>query len=210
MNKGLFITFEGGEGSGKTTVCRYVYQQLLDAGYDVIHTREPGGSNIAEQIRNVILNVDNTEMDCRTEALLYAASRRQHLVEKVLPALEAGKIIICDRFVDSSLAYQGHARGIGIDEVMSINQFAINNCMPDLTIYLDVTPETGISRIQIRKDLDRLDVESIHFHHKVYDGYRIVCARYPERIRVIDAEKPLDVVCAEALATVLETVEKNV
>jgi len=210
MNKGLFITFEGGEGSGKTTVCRHVYQQLLDAGYDVIHTREPGGSNIAEQIRNVILNVDNTEMDCRTEALLYAASRRQHLAEIVLPALEAGKIIICDRFVDSSLAYQGHARGIGIDEVMSINQFAINNCMPDLTLYLEVAPEIGLSRIQIRKDLNRLDVESLNFHHKVYDGYRIICARYPERIKVIDAEKPLDVVCAAALATVMELIEKNV
>ena len=210
MNKGLFITFEGGEGSGKTTVCHYVYKQLLDAGYDVIHTREPGGSNIAEQIRNVILRVDTTGMDCRTEALLFAASRRQHLVEKVLPALEAGKIVICDRFVDSSLVYQGYARGIGIDEVMSINQFAINNCMPDLTLYLDVTPETGLFRIQTRNDLNRLDIESINFHHKVYEGYRIICAKYPERISVIDAEKPLDEVCAAALAAVMEAVEKNV
>ena len=210
MNKGLFITFEGGEGSGKTTVCRYVYKQLLDAGFDVIYTREPGGSNIAEQIRNVILNVDNIDMDPRTEALLYAASRRQHLAEKVLPALEEGKIVICDRFLDSSLAYQGYARGIGIDEVMSINSFAINNCMPDLTLYLDVTPETGLKRIQIRKDLNRLDVESINFHHNVYEGYRIVCEKYPERIRVIDAEQPLEEVCAETLATVMEIIEKNV
>ena len=210
MNKGLFITFEGGEGSGKTTVCNYVYKQLLEAGYDVVHTREPGGSNIAEQIRNVILSVENTAMDCRTEALLYAASRRQHLVEKVLPALKAGKIVICDRFVDSSLAYQGHARGIGIDEVMSINRFAIDNCMPDLTLYLDVTPETGLSRIQVRKDLNRLDIESLNFHHRVHEGYHIVCDQYPERIKVIDAEKPLDIVCAETLAAVLETIEKNV
>ena len=112
--------------------------------------------------------------------------------------------------MDSSLAYQGYARGIGIDEVMSINQFAINNCLPDLTLYLDVTPETGLERIQVRNDLDRLDIESINFHHKVYEGYKIVCDKYPERIRVIDAEQELLDVCAASLATVLEIIEKNV
>ena len=210
MNKGLFITFECGEGSGKTTVCRYVYERLLEAGFDVIYSREPGGSNIAEQIRSVILNVDNTDMDARTEALLYAASRRQHLAEVVLPALEAGKIVICDRFIDSSLAYQGYARGIGIDEVMSINSFAIDNCMPDLTLYLDVTPETGLSRIQGRGKIDRLDKESRDFHQKVYDGYKIVCDKYPERIRIIDSEQPLDKVIEQTMDKVMELVEVNV
>ena len=210
MNKGLFITFEGGEGSGKTTVCKYVYQQLLEAGFDVIYTREPGGSNIAEQIRNIILSVENTEMDCRTEALLFAASRRQHLAEKVLPALEAGKIVICDRFVDSSLVYQGYARGIGIDEVMTINQFAIDNHMPDRTIYLDVTPEVGITRIHSRSDLDRLDIESMTFHHNVHEGYKLVCEKYPDRIMVIDADQDEDTVKEEAINMVMEIVNAHV
>src|SRR5690606_33256154 len=131
--KGYFITFEGGEGAGKTTTIQLLEQKLKQMGYDVLTTREPGGIAIAEEIRKVILNPANTEMDARTEALLYAAARRQHLVEKVYPALKRGKIVLCDRFIDSSLAYQGHARGLGMDEVFSINQFAIQDCMPALT-----------------------------------------------------------------------------
>lgn len=125
MNKGLFITFEGGEGAGKTTVLTKVEQWLKEKGHALLRTREPGGITIAEKIRTVILDIEHTEMDGRTEALLYAAARRQHLVEKVLPALEKGNIVLCDRFIDSSLAYQGYARGLGIDEVLSINEFAI-------------------------------------------------------------------------------------
>jgi dTMP kinase len=136
MSKAKFITFEGPDGSGKTTVSVKVTERLIKEGYSVILTREPGGSAIAEQIRNVILDPENTAMDDRTEALLYAASRRQHLVEKVLPALEQGTHVISDRFVDSSLAYQGCGRHLGIDPVMSINEFAIEGHMPDKTIYL--------------------------------------------------------------------------
>ncbi|MBQ1299739.1 MAG: dTMP kinase [Erysipelotrichaceae bacterium] len=211
MSKGLFITFEGGEGSGKTTVCKYIYHRLLEEGIDAIYSREPGGVDIAEQIRNVILSVKNTAMDVRTEALLYAASRRQHLVEVILPALQAGKVVICDRFIDSSLAYQGHARDIGIDEVMEINRFAIDNCMPDLTLFFDVDVETGLRRITGRGEkLDRLDRENLAFHHKVHEGYMMVCERYPERIKIIDASQSVDKVEKDAYELVIERIKKNV
>ena len=131
MKKGVFITFEGNDGAGKTTVCKVIYKKLLEQGYDVIYTREPGGSQIAEKIRDILLNTHNQSMDPRTEALLYAASRRQHLVEKILPALEKKQIVLCDRFIDSSLAYQGYARKIGMSSIWSINQFAIDGHMPD-------------------------------------------------------------------------------
>ena len=137
MNKGLFITFEGNDGSGKTTISKLAYERLKEMGYPVIYTREPGGIDIAEQIRKVILDPANTAMDERCEALLYAASRRQHLVEKVLPALNEGSIVLCDRFVDSSLAYQGVARNLGIDEVYNMNLFAIKDVMPDKTLFFE-------------------------------------------------------------------------
>ncbi len=210
MNKGLFITFEGGEGSGKTTACKYIYERLLSEGIDAIYSREPGGVDIAEQIRNVILSVKNTAMDVRTEALLYAASRRQHLVEVIQPALDAGKVVICDRFIDSSLAYQGYARGIGIDEVWQINKFAIDDCIPDLTLFFDVEVETGLSRISNRGDkLDRLDRESLRFHHKVREGYRLVCERYPQRIVTIDASQCVKDVEEQAYQIVIDRIRKN-
>ncbi|MGN1398866.1 MAG: dTMP kinase [Erysipelotrichaceae bacterium] len=187
MKKGLFLSIEGCDGSGKTTACTAVIERLKQEGYDVIYSREPGGSDIAEQIRRVILDVNNTAMDSRTEALLYAASRRQHLVEKIIPALNDGKIIICDRFIDSSLAYQGYARGIGIEEVLKINQFSIEGYFPDLTIYYDIDAQTGLNRISGRNNLDRLDVESLNFHKQVHRGYEIVCQLFPDRIKVIDA-----------------------
>ena len=210
MAKGLFISFEGGDGSGKTTALRYILQELQQRGYDVVYTREPGGSEIAEQIRRVILDVDNTNMEVRTEALLYAASRRQHLVEKIIPALEAGKIVLCDRFVDSSLAYQGYARHIGIDEVYNINLFAIDNYMPDLTIYFDVTPEVGLSRVGSRGGMDRLDKESLTFHQEVHEGYRLVCERYPERIKVINADQSEEEVKQQAMELLLEWLSEHV
>ena len=136
----MFITIEGPEGSGKSSVCRRIYEKLLELGYDVILTREPGGTPISEAIRDVILNKQNTSMDGRTEALLYAASRRQHLVEKVWPALKEGKIVLCDRYLDSSLAYQGGARGLGVDEILGINMFATEGTFPDTTLLFDIEP----------------------------------------------------------------------
>jgi dTMP kinase len=185
MKSGYFITFEGPDGAGKTTIISMVAKELKEA----LLTREPGGIDIAEQIRKVILDKDNTAMDPRTEALLYAAARRQHLVEKVKPAIEDGRVVLCDRFVDSSLAYQGHARGLGIDEVFSINQFAIEKMMPDLTIYFDIEPELGLQRINKNKgrEVNRLDLEKLEFHHKVREGYHLVMERFPNRIVKIDA-----------------------
>lgn len=189
---GIFISFEGCDGSGKTTVSKSVYDRLLKENYDVIYTREPGGIDIAEQIRNVILDKNNTKMDRKTEAILFAASRRQHLVERIIPALKDNKIIICDRFVDSSLAYQGFARGLGIEEVYNLNKFAIDDYMPVKTLYLDVDPLVGLSRIESRCNKDRLDVETIEFHKSVYEGYKIVLDMFKDRIIKIDANIDLD------------------
>jgi dTMP kinase len=200
MNQGLFVSFEGPEGAGKTTIINMLMEQLKKDGFQVTSTREPGGIEIAEQIREVILNKNNTAMDARTEALLYAAARRQHLVEKVKPALEVGSILLCDRFIDSSLAYQGFARGLGIDEVLTINQFAIENMMPRVTLYFDLDPKIGLERIHNNngREVNRLDLEKIEFHQKVREGYLILADRYPERIVKIDASRPLQQVFEEA------------
>jgi dTMP kinase len=210
MSKGLFITVEGPEGAGKSTILTKIFNRLLQEGFDVIQTREPGGISIAEQIREVILNTKNTEMDKRTEALLYAAARRQHLVEKVIPALAEGKIVICDRFIDSSLAYQGNARGIGMEEVMNINQFAIEDKMPDLTLYFDIDPEEGLKRIAKHngREVNRLDLESVDFHTRVREGYQRLMKQYPDRIQVIDASQSKEAVFADAYGVVNDYLNK--
>ncbi|GAB3802630.1 dTMP kinase [Virgibacillus kimchii] len=203
--KGYFITFEGGEGAGKTTVLHAAGKALEEQGYDVMTTREPGGIEIAEQIRNVILDPANTKMQKRTEALLFAAARHQHLAEKVLPALQAGKIVLCDRFIDSSLAYQGYAQGLGMDEVFSVNQFAIQDCMPDLTLFFDIEPKKGLARIAANKNRERnrLDLETIHFHEQVYEAYHILLQRFPNRMYCIDADQPMESVKKDALKEIV-------
>ena len=201
---GLFITFEGPEGSGKTTIANKVFDTLKKEGYKVLYTREPGGIDIAEQIREVILNKNNTAMDPKTEALLYAASRRQHLVEKVLPALKEDTIVLCDRFVDSSLVYQGVGRGLGIDTVYQMNLFAIDDVMPNLTIFFDVKPEIGLSRIHKdeNREVNRLDLETLEFHQKVYNGYCEVAKHYSDRIQSVDASKDIESVYNDVLEMV--------
>lgn len=190
----LFITLEGPEGSGKSSVMEKVYERLLSEGYEIVKTREPGGTPIGEQIRNVILNQDNTKMDIRTECLLFAASRRQHLVEKIWPSLKQGKLVFCDRYLDSSLAYQGYARKLGIDNVLNVNLFATENTYPDLTLFFDVAPEIGLERINKNhnREVNRLDVEKLEFHKNVYQGYITLLNMYPERIKRIDASKPFN------------------
>lgn len=194
MKKGLFIVFEGGEGSGKSTMIDKIYEWLKECNYDCIKTREPGGISIAEQIRQVILNKENTKMDARTEALLYTAARRQHLVEKVIPALESGQVVLCDRFIDSSLAYQGFARGIGIDEIYEINKFAVEDCMPDISILFDISPEVGMERINknSQREVNRLDLENLDFHNKVREGYDTVYKNNKDRMIKINAEESID------------------
>lgn len=208
MRKGVFITFEGNDGAGKTTVCLQVLKRLKQEGYEVIYTREPGGSRIAETIRNILLDVDNKELTARTEALLYAASRSQHLQEIVIPALQAGKIVLCDRYVDSSLAYQGVARDLGIEDVWKINEFAIDGYMPQKTLFFAVSIETGQKRMNIRGDKNRLDLEQDSFHQKVRRGYEALIKMYPERIQVIDAEPALDVVVQAAYDVVKKVIEE--
>lgn len=209
--EGFFITLEGGDGSGKTTVLGRVAAYLQNHSMPYLITREPGGIEIAEKIRSIILDPAHTAMDARTEALLYAASRSQHLAEVVEPALKEGLTVLCDRFVDSSLVYQGYARGLGIEQVRSINQFATGGRMPDLTFYLDVDPEVGLSRIAANQDreVNRLDLESMAFHQKVREGYRQVVESDPKRIVVLDANRPIHMVEQDIVQTLKDRILKD-
>lgn len=208
MNKGKFIVFEGGEGSGKSTILNMIYNYFIENNIDCIMTREPGGIAIAEEIRHIILDPKNTSMDERTEALLYAAARRQHLVEKVMPALKQGKIVLCDRFICSSLAYQGHARGLGIDEVFKINQFAIDDCIPNLNILFDLDPEIGLARINSseEREINRLDLEKMDFHYKVREGYNELYNKNNFSIIKIDASKTIEDVFTEVKNIILREI----
>jgi dTMP kinase len=204
MKKGIFIAFEGGEGSGKTTIANRLFNQLKKEGYDCLYTREPGGVRIAEDIRNIILDKRNVDLDPKTEALLFAASRRQHLVEKVIPALNKGQIVISDRYIYSSIVYQGIGRKLGIKEVFNINKFAIDKYMPDLIILLDIDPEIGLMRANNRpEDNNRLDDETMEFHKMVNSGYLKV-AKSDKTIAIVDASKSED----EVFHEVYEIVKK--
>lgn len=202
----LFITLEGPEGSGKSTAMKKVYEMLASDGYSLVTTREPGGCKISEQIRNIILDKSNVEMDIVTEALLFAASRRQHLKELIWPSLKEGKLVFCDRYLDSSLAYQGYARGLGIDNVLNINMPATENTFPDLTLLFDLDVEIGLNRIQQNSDreVNRLDKEKLSFHKAVREGYLKLAERFPERIVIIDAAKPIEDVSNQVYQAIKE------
>ena len=206
----LFITLEGPEGSGKSSAIKIVKEALESLGYQIVMTREPGGTPISEQIRNVILDKENTKMDSRTEALLYAASRRQHLVEKIWPSLKEGKIVFCDRYLDSSLSYQGYARELGVDDVLHVNEYATEGTYPDITFLFDIEPELGLERINKNKDreVNRLDVEKLSFHKKVREGYLSLSERFKDRYVVIDASKPLEEVSNKVLNIILNRLGK--
>lgn len=191
MEMKKFITFEGGECSGKTSIIKEICQMLEEEKIEYITTREPGGIRIAEEIRNIILDVKNTEMTPQCEALLYAASRMQHLSQRVIPAINEGKVVLCDRFLDSSLAYQGYARGLGMDSVLKANNFALDY-MPGLTIFIDVSSEVALKRLANRDKSDRLDLETLDFHQRVYDGYQEVIKMYPKRIICINGNNSLE------------------
>lgn len=200
---GVFMTFEGPEGAGKTTLINQLkpaLEKVVNA--PVMMTREPGGNPIAEKIRDIILDKEHTAMDPRTEALLYAASRRQHLVDKVLPALNSGEIVLCDRFVDSSIAYQGVARQIGVQGIADINRFATDDKQPDITFYLDLDVEIGLNRIrQNRSDeMNRLDLETLDFHQAVRQGYLTIANQHTSRVVVLDATQTTEELVKECLA----------
>lgn len=194
----VFITFEGPEGSGKSTIIKGVNEYLLK-NYETLVTREPGGISLSESIRDLLLN-DEYDMDGQTEALLFAASRRVHLVEKIIPALKSGKIVLCDRFIDSSLAYQGFARGLGFDSIFTINKFAIETNMPDLTIYLRLDPKIGLLRKKDNNvEHNRLDNEEIDFHERVVMGYNKLSEEYPDRIKTVNANQDVEAVLNDTI-----------
>lgn len=188
----MFITFEGGEGTGKTTLIQGIALKLREK-HEVVTTREPGGSLITEAIRDIILNPKYCGVSYYTEALLLAASRAQHLDDVILPALKQNKIVLCDRYIDSSLAYQAYARGLGFDFVLSINRYAVEN-LPNITFYIDLDPEVGLSRIAHRDKYDRLDQEAFEFHTQVRNGYQEVAKRYPNRIITIDGTQSIEAI----------------
>lgn len=195
MPKPIFISFEGPEGAGKTSVLEALISELkTKLGDNLVTTREPGGNPISEAIRSILQPEEDNGMDKRTEALLYTAARRQHLVENIKPALDQNKIVISDRYVDSSLAYQGAGRGLGIDNIWEINQFAIDGLLPDMTIYLDVPVEIGLARVNENRQgkIDRLDKESISFHQKVRETYLKLQSEFSDRIKIVDATQPLN------------------
>lgn len=204
--QGKFISFEGPDGAGKTSVVRQILADLqANLGPDqVMYIREPGGTHISEEIRQVLFDNQNVNMDGRTEALLFAAARRQLMVEKIIPGLQDGKIILSDRFVDSSIAYQGAGRKLGEDEIWQINQYAINGVMPQLTIYLDIESKLGLTRIAEHRtnQVNRLDKEALAFHQTVRESYLRLLAKHPKRIKKIDASQPLAEVVQETKATI--------
>ncbi len=204
--RGLFITLEGPDGSGKSTMIEKIGKYLEEKEIDAIITREPGGTTIGEEIRSIILDIKNVNMGAETEALLYAAARAQHVHEKIQPEIENGKVVVCDRFLLSSLAYQGVGRGLGISEVKAINEFGLRGMKPDLILFFHVDPEVTLLR-KTSVGGDRLEVEGGAFHKGVYEGYMTLLKMYPENIVMIDAHKPIDEVYTQTI-TALEKVLK--
>ena len=209
---GCFISFEGPDGAGKSTVIQAIAEDLRQKKQaKVLITREPGGSQIAEKIRQIILDVENSAMDDWTEALLYAASRRQHLVEVVEPALAAGQIVLCDRYVDSSVAYQGGGRQLGAQKVAQLNDFAIQGKLADLTIYLDLPVEIGLQRVQkLGQGFDRLEAQKLEFHQRVRQTYLDLAANNPTRIKKVDAQQSLTKVIQDCQTVITTYLTANI
>ena len=204
--KGTFISFEGSDGAGKTSVIKAVYERLTQKLGDdqVLLTREPGGNRISEQIRDVLFNDQNVNMDPRTEALLFAAARRQHIVEDIEPALAKGQLVLSDRYIDSSVAYQGGGRRLGTDDIWELNQFAIHGLLPALTIYLDIEPELGLKRISHHRagQVNRMDREQLHFYQLVRQSYLSLARRHQDRIVLVDASQDLQSVIDQSMAVI--------
>lgn len=195
MRRGLLITFEGPDGSGKTTQIERLKAFIIEKGYDAVLTREPGGTKIGEKIRDIILDKDHIEMDYMTEALLYAAARAQHVSQIIKPALAEGRTVICDRYIDSSIAYQGYGRKLG-ESVRVINEYAVKECFPDITFLLLLDPEIGKIRIRA-EEMDRLELEKLDYHKAVFHAYEELGKLYPDRIICIDASRSIDEISNE-------------
>ena len=206
--KGIFITMEGPDGSGKTTQIQLLSEFLKEQGYEVLITREPGGTAISEAVRELLLDPAHKEMKPETEMLLYAAARAQLVQELIGPAIDAGKAVISDRFVDSSVVYQGIARGLGVETVYAVNRPAIGKYMPDVTFLMDLSAEEGIRRKRNQAELDRMEQESLEFHKRVAEGYHTLMENDRERIYPVDATLPIPVICGMIKSKVLELIKR--
>ena len=204
VKRGKFVTFEGCEGCGKSTQVRLFNEYLTKENIPHIFTREPGGEKISEEIRRILLDANNKEMTNECEALLYAASRVQHLNDRVEPALAQGRLVVCDRYVDSSLAYQGYARGLGVDFVSSINAYALEKYLPDVTIFIDLSPEAAFKRKHGADENDRLEQAGMAFHQRVYEGFKALAAANPQRYVCVDGNKTPSEIFAEVLSVLKE------
>ena len=202
--RGKFITFEGCDGCGKSTQLKMLSAYLQERGVEHVFTREPGGGKISEAIREILLNGKNAEMTDECEALLYAAARVQHLHDRVEPALQEGKLVICDRYVDSSLAYQAYARGLGETFVESINAFALQNYLPDATVFIDLTPEEAFLRKKGADENDRLEQAGLAFHKRVYEGFDSLAKRYPNRFIRVDGRQTPEEIFADVVKALQE------
>ncbi|MBS0625308.1 MAG: dTMP kinase [Verrucomicrobia bacterium] len=210
LSSGLFITFEGGEGAGKTTLIEEIYWKLKGTDLDVVKTREPGGTKVGEEIRKVLLANSNPPISPYTELCLFLASRTQHIVEVIIPALEQKKIVLCDRFNDSTIAYQGAARGLGMKKVAEFCSFISQKLEPHLTLYLDIDPKIGLKRIKrSRGEKDRIEAETMTFHSKIREAFLTLHQKHPGRFQLLDASQPPANVLADAMVHVQKLLDKH-
>lgn len=209
MKNGLFISVEGLDGSGKTTQVQGIKTYFEKKNIQPVMLREPGGTKIGEKIRHILLDAKNTEMDRVSEMLLYAASRSQNVAENILPALNEGKVVICDRFIDSSVAYQGYGRELNVEEVLNVNLAAVRHRLPDITFFLDKNPEDSLKRRKEATTADRLENEKMEFHIRVYKGYMELCERYPQRIIRLDAEDSIEAINNKIIMTLESILERK-
>nr|WP_251126224.1 MULTISPECIES: dTMP kinase [unclassified Exiguobacterium] len=205
----MFITVEGPDGSGKSTQLQLLVESLTQKGYDIVVTREPGGTTVGNQIREVLLSPDHHEMTPRVEMMLYAASRAQNVEQVIRPALERGAIVLCDRFIDASIAYQGYGLQYDLDQIQSLNEWATNGLTPDLTFLFDLSPERASARMKDRGQLDRIESRDQAFHERVYEGFQTLLKQYPERIIRIDADQPIECIQDEVLDYTIERLQQG-
>lgn len=204
----MFFTLEGIDGSGKTTASKIVVDRLIKEGYDVILTREPGGDRIAELLRKIILSTENSEITSGTESLLYIAARKQHVDTKIAPAIAAGKVVICDRFMDSTTAYQGYGRNQEVDKIDAIQELVLEKNMPIKTFFFDIAPSKVVSRVNTRGNLDRLELEGLQFQERVYKGYLALAKKYPNRFVMINADQEQDAVANDLYNELIKVLKK--
>lgn len=205
MKKGIFITFEGGEGAGKSSLIESIKANLSKKNLNLVFTREPGGTSFGEEIRNLLLKNRVEKVSSKAELCLFLASRAQHIQDVIIPALKANKIVLCDRYNDSSVAYQGYARGLGIEEVLSFSSYIIEDAQPDLTLYLDIDPQIGLSRVKSK--YDRIESEKITFHQKIREGFLQLAKKFPQRIKIVDASRSKEEVFKSAMNYINKFIE---